>query len=66
MSDNEWLPAAIVCPPPDAVVQFTARNEDRVRVGQYAGMEFRDQESGQASPLQEVLLWRYVCDEGGR
>jgi hypothetical protein len=59
MANDDWMPAAIVRPPTDADVEFTGRGDSRVHVGRFRDMTFHDRHSSEASPLQEVLLWRY-------
>jgi hypothetical protein len=56
--DTDWLPAAIICPPAGAPVEFTARSDDGVRVGSFHDLAFHDHLSSEATPMQEVLLWR--------
>jgi hypothetical protein len=57
--DEDWRPAAIVCPRPDSRIEFVRRHEDQGCVGEYRNGEFVDTATDVPWPRQEVTRWRY-------
>ena len=60
LCNDDWLPAGIVRPFPERILEFLTRHAEAARVGTFSDGGYLDTQLHERVPAQEVLSWRYV------